>query len=469
MNIDPNIDDLGEIPELPVDEPVIAEIVDEEPEPQIEPLRPLPERGKGRRRLLVVAYYFPPMGLSGVVRISKFVKYLAQFGWDVTILTVDGVGYYAHDDDLLREVIDTGAEIVRTRTLDPLKIAGRKRREVKRPGDRTAAFLRGATHTVLQPDNKIGWKKHAVATGTEILNDREFDAIFATAPPFTTFLIARELSQISGVPFVVDYRDPWIDNSNFFYLTPFHKRYAARLEEDVLKKTESVVVVNRTIKEGLLARWPFLTHETVHILPSGYDRDDMVHARPERVGRKKLRLLFSGIFPPGLSPGPFFSAVARVIERNREAADQIDLVFLGTFRESYRKLATKKGVADLLVTPGYVPHSQVMDWLLSASVLWLTIADPKLTPGKLFEYMGTRRPILALSEPGVVRNLLDNYGAALYVRPNDVDGIVEAIESLYEGWKADRLPEGDEALSEEHDVEMLTGRLDIILSHAMRL
>lgn len=421
------------------------------------------------RRLLLVAYYFPPMGLSGVVRVSKFAKYLQSYGWDVTVLTVEKVGYFAHDDDLLKEVLDSGVEVVRTRTLDPLGIVGRRRREVKRPGDRTGAFLRGITHAFLQPDNKIGWKRYAVAAGQSLLEERRYDAILASAPPFTSFLVARELSRLSGVPFVVDYRDPWLDNRNYFYATPFHRRYAAGLEKEILKNAESVVVVNRRIKEGLLARWPFLTHETVQILPSGFDPTDMEKAEPERVAGEKMRFLFSGIFPPKLKPAPFFNALAKVFERRPELRDQIELTFIGSFREAYRKMAQKAGVESSIRTPGYVPHREVMDWLLSADVLWLMIDDPRLTPGKIYEYMGTRRPILALAGEGVVRSLLDSYGASIYVRPDDVDGIAEAIESLYEARRSGRLPVGDEDTADAHNIRNLSRQLEIILSHAMRL
>lgn len=421
------------------------------------------------RRLLLVAYYFPPMGLSGVVRVSKFAKYLQSYGWDVTVLTVEKVGYYAHDDELLNEVLESGVEVVRTRTLDPLGVVGRRRREVKRPGDRTGSLLRGLTHTFLQPDNKIGWKRYAVAAGMSLLEERRYDAILASAPPFTCFLIARELSRLSGVPFVVDYRDPWLDNKGYFYLTPFHRRYAAGLEKEILKNAESVVVVNRRIKESLLARWPFLTHETVHILPSGFDPVDMQGAEPGRVAGEKMRFLFSGIFPPNLKPTPFFNALAKIFAARPELRDRIELVFLGSFRESYRKLAQKTGVKSSIITPGYVPHREVMDWLLSADVLWLMIDDPRLTPGKIYEYMGTRRPILALAGEGIVRTILDTYGAAVYVRPDDVEGIADAVESLYEAWSSNRLPVGDEDTADAHNIRNLARQLEIILSHAMRL
>ena len=291
-------------------------------------------RASGERRLLVVAYYFPPMGLSGVVRITKFLTHLRSLGWQVTVLTVDEVGYYAHDDALFREIEESGIEVVRTKTLDPLSIVGKRRREIRRPGDRTGRLLRTMTHAILQPDNKIGWKKHAIAAGTALLEKDHYDAILATAPPFTCFLIARELSQISGVPFVVDYRDPWIDNKNFPWVTPFHRRYAAGLEKEVLRNAESVVVVNRTIKESLLARWRFLTHESVHILPSGYDPKEIASARPAPLRSSRMRLLFSGVIPPGLTLRPFFPALAKLIEQRPALRSEIEAVFLGKFRET---------------------------------------------------------------------------------------------------------------------------------------
>lgn len=409
------------------------------------------------------------MGLSGVVRISKFAIELRRLGWGVTVLTVDDVGYFAHDDDLRREVEEAGVEIVRTRTLDPLSLVGRRRREVRRPSDRTGRLLRGITHTFLQPDNKIGWKRYAVEAGERILSERKYDAILATAPPFTTFLIAQELSRKSGVPFVVDYRDPWLDNKNFPWATPFHRRYAWGLEKEILRTAESIVVVNRRIKERLLERRRFLDHESVHIVPSGYDPNEIANARPERVAGTKMRFLFSGIIPPGLTIDHFLKGLLDLFERRPETREEIEIVFLGSFRDADRKRLEKLGVADVVRTPGYVPHRQVMDWLLSADVLWLTIDNPSITPGKLYEYMGTRKPILALAGDGVVRRTLDDYGAALYVSPRDIPAISEAIESLYEGWKRGTLPLGDEETSASYSLPTLAARLERILSHAMRL
>jgi glycosyltransferase involved in cell wall biosynthesis len=423
----------------------------------------------GKHKVLVIAYYFPPLGLSGVFRIAKFVKYLPQYDWHATVLTVGDVAYYAHDEALLREVEESGARIVTTRTLDPLSIAGKRTSKLRVPPDRLKRILRGITHVFLQPDNKIGWKRHAVRKGLELLNEEPYDAILATAPPFTDFLIGLELSQKSGVPLVVDYRDPWLENKHFFYATPMHRRYAARLEEMVLKSAEAIVVVNRRIKEQLISRWRFLTHEAVRIIPSGYDRSDIERAEPERFRSGKLRLTYSGLFDARRSPRVFFEALSKVFARFPEARDDIDACFVGTFRKSHRKLAEKMGVATALVTPGYVEHRRVMDWLLSSDVLWLTIFDPSITPGKLYEYMGTGKPILALAPEGAVRTVLADYKAATCVDPKDADAIAEQIERYWRAWSAGELPTGSTEVTREFDCRATTGELARVLSHSMKL
>ena len=420
-------------------------------------------------RVLVIAYYFPPMGLSGVFRVSKFVKYLPKFGWQPTVLTVETTGYYAHDYALLKEVEEAGVEIVRTKTLDPLRILGRRKRTIAMPPDGPRRFLSGISHTILQPDNKIGWKHYAVREGLNLLQEKEYEAILSTAPPFTDFLIGLELHHKTGIPLIVDYRDPWLDNQHYFYATPLHRHYAAGMEEDVLKNSEGIVVINRRIKEQLIARWPFLTHEHVHIIPSGFDPEDIVFSRPERVKGKKMRFIYSGLFDARRTPRYLFEAMGKVFAKYPEAHNEIELCFIGTFRETHKQLAAKLGVGSALVTPGYVEHREVMDWLLSSDVLWLTIYDPSITPGKVYEYIGTRKPILALAPEGVIRKVLEDYEAATCVAPNSVQDIADAIERYYQLWKAGELPVGAANKADAHDARILTEQLARILSHSMRL
>lgn len=421
------------------------------------------------RRLLFVSYYYPPMGLSGVVRASKFSRYLPDFGWKPVVLTVGDVGYYAHDESLLNEVLQAGVEIERTKTLDLLYLL-RKKRTVRMPTTRNRRIVTGITHTFLQPDNKVGWKRHAVRRALELAEEQKFDAIFVTAPPFTSFLIGRELQDALQIPLIVDYRDPWIDNMDYFYATPLHRSYAARLEEDVLKNADSIIVVNRKIKESLIARYPFLSHETVHILTSGYDRNDFEEAAKDPLPRsERMRFMFSGVADAHQTPAIFLRGLSKVFARRPELRDEIEVCFVGTLHERFRKLATKLGVSSAMVTPGYVEHIDAIRWLLSSDVLWLTTRSPVITPGKIHEYVGAGKPIISISPEGVMDRVMDEYGAGICVRPDDEEGVVAAIESLYEAWKNGLLPKGNPEVSERYEQQVVTESLARILAYSLKI
>ncbi len=421
-------------------------------------------------RLLVIAYYFPPMGLSGVLRVSKFCKYLRTlYGWDVTVLTVGDVGYFAYDYSLLEEVLESGIVVERTRTLDPLSLF-RKKGTIALPRAGRRRFLSGISHTFLQPDNKIGWKRFALRRAEELLSQSHFDVILSSAPPFTSFLIGAELQRRHGIPLVVDYRDPWLENVAYYFATPMHRRYAASLEAAVLKRAEGVVVVNRRIKEQLVARYPFLTHESVHIIPSGYDPADFKAASRfplERSGR--FRITFSGISDVHQTPKTFFGALAKLFARRPDLRDEIEVVFVGSFHASYHKMAHAMGVASSIVATGYVDHTEAIRYLFASDVLWLSAVDPAVTPGKVHEYIGTGKPILALCPPGVLRQVLREYGAAVSLDVSDVDGVTAALATYVEQWRAGTLPKGNADMAREYDQRNLVGRLARILAYSVRI
>ena len=181
------------------------------------------------RRVLVIAYYFPPMGLSGVQRVAKFVKYLPEHGWQPTVLTIEPAGYYAYDTTLLHEVKQAGVAICRTASWDPTRFF-RRHQTIPLPSEPQRRRLSTVSQLLFVPDNKIGWLPHALRAGRRLLKERAFDAIFSSAPPYTAHLIAARLSRQSGVPLVVDFRDDWVGNPRHVYPTPLHRYLNGRLE-----------------------------------------------------------------------------------------------------------------------------------------------------------------------------------------------------------------------------------------------
>ena len=124
------------------------------------------------RKVLVIAYYFPPMGLSGVQRTLKFVKYFPKFQWMPTVLTVTSTGYFAKDESLLKEIVPFGIEVVRTNSFDPNRLF-RKQEVVKMPAERTRKILSRISDSIFIPDNKIGWKGPALKKAAELVPKRK--------------------------------------------------------------------------------------------------------------------------------------------------------------------------------------------------------------------------------------------------------------------------------------------------------
>lgn len=404
-----------------------------------------------KRNVLVIAYYFPPMGLSGVQRTLKFVKYLPEFGWRPIVVTAGDMPYYAMDDSLLEEIqpqIEAG-EIVIHRTKSSgaptTKLARKEGKLLKLPSDAYQRLRSKLIQSVLQPDSRIRWKNHALKLIYSIYATEKIDAILATAPPYTSFLIAQELRTKYGTPYLMDYRDAWVSNKILnFYLTPFHKAYARKLEDNALRASDAVTVVNRRMKEVLIRDYEFLSHEDVSILPHGYDREDIEKAAPFADHLKdpsRFRITYSGAFYVGRSPRVMLEAAKEAMKRIPEIARHLELMFVGVLQKDYQTMIRKMGLENVVTEKGYIPHRESVGLLLSSDVLWMTMSDDISAPGKLYEYLGTGKPIIGLvPKRSQAERILQDYGAGMVIEPEDVKSLTELIIKLYHSWQRKALP-----------------------------
>ncbi len=416
--------------------------------------------------VLVIAYYFPPLGLGGVQRTLKFVKYLPQYGWNPTVLTVEARGYFAKDEGLLHEIEGLPVEIVRTHSIDPLHFF-RKFDIVKMPSARVHSQMSKLSQYFFIPDNKIGWKKRALEIAREILSKKKFDVIFATAPPYTDFLIGKELKEEFHLPLVIDYRDAWIDNTLHFYLTPLHRHCHFKLEKSVLKLADRIITINRRIKELIIMRYPNLTHNEIDIIPQGFDQDDFDRsaAKPDD---GKFRITYSGTFYYNRTPKYFLCALKIFLEKNPGTRDKIEAVFIGNFNDENVSLVHALHLGDVVKVHGYVPHNECISILQQSTVLWMMLGDSTgdemMSTGKLFEYLGTRKPILGCVPDGVAKQTIQDYGAGFLTSPKDVQAIAEAIEMLYKLHQTNSLPKVKEDYVIRFERHTLTGQLAKVLS-----
>ncbi len=425
--------------------------------------------------VLVIAYYFPPMGLSGVQRTLKFVKYLPQFGWKPIVLTTPtDTPYYAFDDSLLAELedeISSGKVIIYRTEADPSLARAKKSGKVLKLPRQWWQRLRSKIVQIFrQPDSRIGWKDIAVKKAEEIFASHTIDAIFSTAPPYTDFLIARDLKERYNVPYLMDYRDAWVDNPVLnFYLTPLHRRKARKIEYEALRASDAITVANRRMKEVLLSNYLFLDWNDVFILPHGFDPDDIEKAKllaSNIVQPDIFKVTYSGAFYVGRTPKYFLQAAKEAIAEVPELGGCLELNFVGVLQKEYKKLIKKMRLENIVVEQGYLPHLESVTQLLAGDVLWMTMSDDLSAPGKLYEYFGTRKPILGLVPKGShAARMLTEYGNAKLAEPENITEIKGALIEYFRLWKEWKLPVArNEEFLEKYDRQFLSKELALQLT-----
>jgi glycosyltransferase involved in cell wall biosynthesis len=399
--------------------------------------------------VLIVSYYFPPSGGPGVQRILKFVKYLPEFGWDPAVLTVRDAEYPARDESLLAEIPE-GVPVARTSIPEPYsmyrRMVGRARDEPvdvnvnvdpDRPRplkERLAEWLRGM---VFIPDARMGWLLTGVRSGVELARSFGAEIVYSSSPPYTCALLGRKVARGAGVPWVPEFRDPW----SGFLSAPRRPEPARsverRLERGVYRDAPRVVVAWKGIADDLVGKYPGEGHDKFRHVANGYDPEDFAEVTPRE--NERFTVVYTGSMYGVRNPGTFLEAVGRLLARGDIDAGRTRLRFVGRFGEEVRAMFRAPEVRSVVEERGYVSHAESVSELLGAHALLLVVDDVRgaegIVPGKVFEYIGARRPILAVGPEGAVAELVRETGAGRVLDRGDVGAIAEAVRSLYEEWR----------------------------------
>lgn len=415
------------------------------------------------------------MGLSGVQRVAKFVKYLPEFGWDPYVITTGPVAYYAHDPSLLEEVELAGAQIFRTEGKDPNSLLKNKG-TVKMPREFLRKVMSKVSNTFFIPDNKKSWANQALELARELVQQHEFDVILVSGPPFSAMIAGATLSTETGIPLVVDYRDLWYGNQFHFYPTPYHAHKHQELEYNVLSQASRITVTNRRMKEKMISTYAHLNFDDVIILPHGFDPDDINRYKHVKPLQQAFTLTYSGIFYDIVTPVYFFKAVQKARQQyaaKYNSAMNIELHFVGLLRDEYVKAAKKLGIADIVVNHGYQNHADAIELCMQSNVLWMMVGNTRnadtISSGKLYEYFGMQKPLLVSVPNGALRKAAEQYGAAWITPPDDVAAIADCIIEMYQAWKQGALPKPDPSIVAQYNRKNIADLMARQLAMATRL
>lgn len=399
-------------------------------------------------KVLVIAYYFPPKSLSGVQRVLKFVKYLPKNNWKPTVLTSTDGAYYAYDDSLLEDINDKNIEVIKVEGKEIHSKLGNKK-TIPIPSEIVRKIFQYVSSFLYVPDNKKAWAEEVYKKGKEILSAEEFDCIFVSGPPFSSFITACKLKREFGIPLVLDYRDLWYGNHFAVYPTPFHRLLHSRLEYSCMKEADRVIVINRRIKEKLLQLYKFRSFKDVTIISQGFDPEDFEKFRSsENSHNPKFRITYTGIFYEQITPKYFLQAVKRITVERPDISGNLELIFIGYLREENRKLIRRLKLEHIVREGGYLPHNEVINRITSSDLLWVMVDGKRnvdtISSSKVFEYIGSGKPVLACTLEGALSSTCEEYGAAYLSKPKDIDGIKNAIVKAYTDRLNDQIPKPSE-------------------------
>ncbi|MCI0546164.1 MAG: glycosyltransferase [Candidatus Rokubacteria bacterium] len=379
------------------------------------------------KQLLMVAHGYPPAGgSSGVQRPLKFSRFLPEYGWLPQVLTPRADVHRFQDPSLLAEI---PAEVLIHRTP-----AWNSARDLGIRGWHLAALA--------IPDQFVSWVPFAVRRGLAVIRAGGIRAIYSTSPPATTQLVAWALHRRTGLPWVADFRDPWIEEGIHPRPGSLRYRIEAALERRVLRDATVVTVTTPHLRGDFLRRHHDLHPERVRVVWNGYDEADFHDFRPE-VSRERFELIHTGLVTAEFrDPRPVLRALAELIAAGDIDRERTRAIFVGGgpwLRSSeFTASVAEMELGGVVEIERFVPHREALARLGRAAALLLMQASDdtrSLIPAKAFEYLRAGLPILALTFEGATTDLVKGLPRCFVVHPADEPELRRVVKHLYDLWR----------------------------------
>lgn len=393
------------------------------------------------KKVLIITYYWPPAGGPGVQRWLKFVKYLRDFEIEPVVYIPENPSYPILDESLLYEIPE-GIKILKQPIREPYKVAGifsKKHTEKISSGiiaeEKNQSFLQKMMLFVrgnfFIPDARVLWVKPSVKYLSNVLKEEEIEAIITTGPPHSLHLIGFNLKKRFNIKWVADFRDPWtqIGYHNKLKLTKNSQKKHEKLENKVLEEADKIIVTSFSTRDEFQKK----TSTGVELITNGFD----IEINTEPYSNDKFIISHVGSLLAGRNPVNLWNALSELIEENPDFRKVLQLYFAGRLSEEVISSVKSSGLEAFLKLKGYVSHEEAVNLQRQSALLLLLEIDSEITrgiiPGKVFEYLAAKRPILAVGpERWDVEKILSENGAGQVFQYGDKEAIKNFIFSEYQ-------------------------------------
>lgn len=400
-----------------------------------------------QKKVLIITYYWPPAGGPGVQRWLKFVKYLPDFDIEPIVFVPENPNYPMLDESL-RQDVTASLQLLKLPIHEPYKLAGLFSKSSKTlskgliPDEKKQSvieklmlFIRG---NFFIPDARVGWVKPAIAFLTDFIKENSIDTVITTGPPHSLHLIGLHLRQQFNVKWLADFRDPWtsIDYHKELKLTKSSKEKHKALERQVLTIADQIVVTSKTTK----AEFSKITSKPIEVITNGYD----VVANTNSSLDSEFSMSHIGSLLSERNPENLWKVLENLLKEDPEFAQKFRLNFVGAVSETVMDSLRNYNLINYVDRVGYVTHKESITYQKKSQVLLLiesNIESKKgIIPGKLFEYMVSNRPILAIGpESWEVDSILTETNTGTAFSYNDEIMIRSKIIEYFEAFKSGTL------------------------------
>ena len=412
------------------------------------------------KKVLVITYYWPPSSGIAVQRVIKFCKYLVTYNWEPIVLTVEG-GNYPHIDNKWQEDVSHISKVFRASSIEPhflynkLKRIIRKREAknnfvLQKEPDKLDKILNNIGEYIrlnlFIPDSRIGWLKNALSVARRVIQKEHPQIIFSTAPPYTAHLIALRLKKEFSIPWVADFRDPWIENIAYNKVPRLKvvKWLNRKLELNVLRRADTITCIGDSMKALIAAKLPNSEQGKVIVITNGYDPlDKNITITPSN----KFYLSYFGTMYLQRFPLGFVHAIRQLVEEDRNFKRNLSLFGVGDIMPEIKNLLYSFLPRQVIELKEFVQHEEFVSLLYRTQILLLVIDKTRMNKliitGKIFEYLPTGNPILGIGPTdGDAAKILKKTGTGVMFDYDDIEGIKQFLLEKFHEWQAGKLNKG---------------------------
>ncbi|MCP4632084.1 MAG: glycosyltransferase family 4 protein, partial [candidate division Zixibacteria bacterium] len=384
------------------------------------------------KTIILIAYYFPPIGMGGVGRPYALYRYLPDYGYNVIVLTVKDILYPQYDYSMLSKGDEQN--IYRCGSIDParvLHLMGKRKQKQSGYPNLTRKL------PLYFPDLKRGWTFFAQRKLKKLIQEKDISAVITTAPPPSVHLLGLTLKKISKTPWVADFRDYWLPLPvEDVYPDGIMKKYSLKLKDEMVSKADEVISINKDIKR-YLGRGEVIMNGTDNSVVEQWKK-------PHKLSKDKLVIGALGTFNHLCPIEPLFEAVRSLIDNNKIPETKIQIIHAGFTDDEFDNLVNKYRLNRIVLKEGYLERQKAIEALLPGDILYLAVsklAKYSITTGRIFDYLVSGKPVLGLvPENSDAADLLDQYPHGTTITDYDIQKVIGYLNSYYDKKMANASP-----------------------------